>query len=72
MTRRIHQYQAGEEYDDDEEGDDCVEMNSRNVKFSSVGSKGSSSMPLKKPKQKSPMDMFFSPIPTNVVKGNKE
>ena len=71
MTRRrIHQ--SDEEYDDDEEGGDCVEMNSRDVKFPSVGSKGSSSMPLKKPKQKGPMDMFFSPIPTNVVKGNKE
>jgi len=39
MARRIHQYQTGEEYDDDEEGDDCVEMNSRDVKFPSVGSR---------------------------------
>ena len=47
-------------------------MNSKGIKFSSAGSKGSSSMPSKKPKQKGPMDMFFTPISTNVVKGKKE
>jgi len=29
-------------------------------------------MPLKKPKQKGPIDMFFTPIPTNIVKDRKE
>ena len=72
MSRRFHMHLAIGDYDDEEEGDDdCVEMNSKGIKFSSPGSKGSS-MPSKKPKQKDPMDMFFTPISTNVVKGKNE
>ena len=72
MSRHIHQYLAGGEYDDEQEEEDCVEMNSNDGKFSSGGSKGSSSMPCKKPKQKGPIRMFFTPNPTNVVKARKE
>ena len=72
MSRRFHMHLASGDYnDEEEEDDDCVEMNSKGVKFSSVGSKESSGMPSKKPKQKGPMDMFFTPIATNVVKGKK-
>ena len=72
MSRHINQHYMGEEYDDD--GDDCVEMNlkSGSGKFSSGGSKGSSSMPSKKPRQKGPLDVFSAPNPTNIVKGRKE
>jgi len=60
----------GEEYDDD----DCVEMNLKggSAKVSSTGSKGSSSMPSKKIRQKGPLDVFFAPNPADVVKARKK
>jgi len=74
LDRHIHQCTVGEEYgdDDDDDDDDCVKMYSKGGKVSSGGSKGSSSIPFKKPKQKGSLDMFFTPNSTNVVKGRKE
>ena len=67
MSKRLPQSYFGEEDDDDE----CVDM-AKGEKFSSYGSKGSTSLPQKKQKTKGPLDMFFTPNPTNFVKARKE
>jgi len=57
---------------DEDEDDECVEMNPKSGKLSSGGSKGSNNMPSKRPRQKGPIDMFFTPNPADVLKARKE
>ena len=67
MSKRLPQSYFNEE-DDDEE---CVDM-PKGGKFSSGGSKGSTSMPRKKQKTKCPLDMFLTPNPADVEQVRKE
>ena len=59
---------------DEDEDDECVEMNPRSGKHASGGSgtKGSNNVPSKKPRQKGPLDMYYTPNPANVVKARKD
>jgi len=57
---------------DEDEDDECVEMSPKNGKLSSGRSKGSNNMPSKRPRQKGPMDTFFTPNLADVVNARKD
>jgi len=58
-------------FDEEDDDDKCLEI-LKGGKFTSSGSKGSNSMPSKRPKAKGPLDMFFPPNPADVLKGRRE
>jgi len=58
-------------FDEEDDDDDYAEMPTYG-KFTSGGSKGSNSMPSKRPMTKDPLDMFFTHNPTVVVTARKE
>jgi len=58
-------------FDEEDDYDECVEM-PKGGKFSSGGSKGSTSLPQKKQKTKAPLDMFFTSNLADVLKARKE
>ena len=59
---------------DEDEDDECVEMNPRIGKHISGGSgtKVSNNVSSKKPRQKGPLNMYYTPNPANVAKARKD